>query len=370
MWRFPTYLPGQGEPPRALRNCAIVNQQCHILAAIGTKLFALVEQNGNLETLWKYSLGGNVPGSPAMGADGRIRIHSSDGLLHCVSESGEQVWAPVSVGEPLGWASPVVDAESNTWICCYTGGLIKVDSRGSRTSTPYFYSRQKFDCTGVIHDHVLYVGAEDAFIYAIELQGNKGKNLWEPAEGRGKTQWFINSAPALATDLSLVVAGRDEYLYAFSLDGSQLWKLHIRGQILASPVIDAKGNIYVGVSLLKLGERGQGKLVCVDGQSHRVRWEYKAAGPVESTPVIGSDGIVYFGDNAGTIHAVRSDGQAAWSQNVNSAVRSSGTLAGPKRLLFGLDDGCLVALVCSSNDLSGGWPKYMGTLTQSGCSPI
>lgn len=369
VWQYPVFIPGQGDAPSSLRNCPVVDGENRIFATVGRTLVALKEEQGEVKELWEYPLGGRAPGSPSLGGDGRLRVHTSDGKLHCVSNTGEQVWAPVDVGEPLGWASPVVDDEEhNTWVSSYTGGLIKIDAGGMRKKRPYFYSRQKFDSTGLIHQNVLYVGAEDGFVYAVELQGSRGSNRWDPLADEGKTGWFVNSAPALTPDSSIIVAGRDEYLYAFDLQGKQLWKIHLRGQMLASPVVDAKGDIYVGVTLLKSGQPARGKLVCINGSSHRVRWEYKAEGAVESTPVIGDDETVYFGDNEGKVHAVGFDGQSRWVQDVGSPVRSAGTIPAKNRLLFGLDKGTLVALVCSSQGLAGqGWPKYMGSLEQSGC---
>jgi hypothetical protein len=39
-------------------------------------------------------------------------------------------------------------------------------------------------------------------------------------------------------------------------------------------------------------------------------------------------------------------------------------------LVFGLDDGGLVALGCTSRRLAGrAWPKFRGSLAQAGCVP-
>ncbi len=76
------------------------------------------------------------------------------------------------------------------------------------------------------------------------------------------------------------------------------------GQIFGSPVADRNGHIYLGLSQAPRGMDPRGVLVCIDGNSHKVRWEYRTAAPVESTPAIGDDDLIYFGDNAGVIHAV------------------------------------------------------------------
>ena len=39
------------------------------------------------------------------------------------------------------------------------------------------------------------VGAEDGFVYAIALDGARGKNHWDHLADKGKTDWFINASP-------------------------------------------------------------------------------------------------------------------------------------------------------------------------------
>ncbi|WP_197443284.1 PQQ-binding-like beta-propeller repeat protein [Lignipirellula cremea] len=363
VWRYPQLLPGQGAVRPALRNCVAVADG-KIYAALSGALTCLSDGEGLPQVEWQYPLKGHSPGSPVMAPDGRVRLHASDGMLHCVSVRGEQEFAPVDVDEPLGWASPVVDGSSNTFICSYHGGLLKVDASGAKESRPFFRSREKMDSTGLIRQGVFYVGAENAFVYAIGLEEKRPKNVWDHASNKGKTEWFINSSPAWGSDQTLVVAGRDEFLYGFDPYGETKWRLHIRGQMLASPIVDPDGNIYVGVSLLPRGEKPSGKLVCVDGASHTARWEFRSPAPIESTPVLGDDGMLYVGDNSGQIHCLNEKGGVKWSRQVGSPVRSAGSIVAPNRVVFGLDNGTLVSLYCSSQGLAeGGWPKYMGAAT-------
>ncbi len=360
MWQFPKQIPGQVFSTSPIRSCPVAFGKTNFAACFGNTLIGLNWKTSGLEKMWECDVGGHVPASPVMGNDDLIRVHSGDGWLHCVDQEGCRVWEPVPVGEPLGWASPIVDQNNTTYVSGYGGGINKVSPRGDFKNKPYYRSRQKFDSTGLVTRSTLYIGCEDAFVYAIQLGDDDGKNTWDHLGGRGKTDWFINSAPALAPDATLVVAGRDENLYGFHLDGKQAWKLHIPGQMLASPVIGANGDIFVGLSIVRATKKDQGKLVCVNGDAHAVRWEYEAMGAVESTPVIGDDQIVYFGDNAGYIHAVRADGECVWKQNVKSPVRSAGIIVGPNRLVFGLDNSSIVGVLCSSGGVSKkGWGKYM-----------
>ena len=346
-----------------MRCCPVLFGKTQFAACFGSKLIAFDWKNSGLEVMWQYDCVGHVPGSPVLGNDGLIRVHSGDGWLHCVDQGGCREWDPVPVGEPLGWAAPVVDADGNAYISAYTGGLLKVTARGNFKSTPFFRTRQKFDSTGVIYQGVLYIGCEDAYVYAIELGEEAGRNQWDQLDNRGKTDWFVNSAPAVAPDGTIVVAGRDENLYGFHRDGKLAWKVFISGQMLSSPLVGGNGDIYIGVSILKVNQKDRGKMICVDGSSHRVRWEYDAKGSVESIPVIGDDDVLYFGDNAGFVHALRPDGHCLWSTSVRSAVRSGGMIVGPNRLVFGTDNGTMIGMLCSSGGVSRkGWGKYMAKI--------
>lgn len=360
MWIWPKQIPGQPYSTAPVRCCPVQFGKTQFAACFGHQLVAFDWKNSGLEVLWQYDCVAHVPGSPVLGSDGLIRVHSGDGWLHCVDQGGCREWDPVPVGEPLGWAAPVVDADGNTYISSYTGGLLKVTARGNFKNTPFLRSRQKFDSTGMIYQNVLYIGCEDAYLYAIELGDEAGRVLWDQLENRGKTDWFINSAPAVTPDGILVVAGRDENLYGFHRDGKLAWKVHIPGQMLSSPMIGGNGDIFIGNSILKTNQKDCGKMVCVDGSSHRVRWEYDAQGAVESIPVIGDDDVLYFGDNGGYLHALRLDGHCLWSTNVRVAVRSAGMIVGPNRLVFGADNGTMIGLLCSSGGVSRkGWAKYM-----------
>jgi outer membrane protein assembly factor BamB len=351
-----------------MRNAPAVDPSGQFYLCCQDRLVALVEEGEKPKVAWEYVVGSHVPGPVVLAPDGTLRLHSADGFLHAVTPAGKQVYSPAHVGEPLGFAAPVVDAAGNTWISAYEGGLLRVNAEGKLAAKPFYRSRRKLDSTGVVLGGVLYIGSEDGYVFAIPLEAERGENLWNHSADQGYTGGFLNSSPAVSEDGGvIVVAARDETLFGFAPNGGTAWSTKVPGQVLGSPVIDPHGHIYLGVSQFPRGQEGKGFLVCVDGNSHKVRWQYPAAGPVESTPCIGDDEVIYFGDNAGTLHAVDSRGGALWTAKVESPSRSAAVILAPERVAFGLDDDTLVVLKCSSKSLANnGWPKLRRTMEQSG----
>ena len=366
VWSFPEEsLPE--EQATAIRNAPAVDAGGRMFLQYRDRLVALVEEDKKPKLLWEYAIGSRAPGPVVLGPQDTLRLHCCDGYLHCLdAATGKQVWSPAAVGEPLGYAVPVTDRDGNTWVSSHEGGLARVDSQGRMQKPPFFRSRHKFDSPAVVADGVLYVGSELGYLFAIDLRGDRGANRWNHAIDQGYVG-IVRSAPIVTPERVIIVAGQDECLYGVAPVGTLAWKTQLLGQILGSPVADRHGHLYLGLSQAPRGMEPRGVLVCIDGNSHKVRWEYRTAAPAESTPVIGDDDLIYFGDNAGVIHAVNFFGKAQWTADVGSPVRSAGTLLAPQRLAFGLDDETLVVLDCSSGGLAAeGWPKFGRTLGQNG----
>lgn len=354
-WGFPE------EPPftvnaRPMRNAPVLDAKGRLILVSQGSLYALDISHPEPEVSWEYVIKSHVPGPIVVDANGDYHLHSADGYLHCVTSSGRQSWMPVQVGEPLGYAAPLVDAWGNTIISDYNGGLIRVSNEGRKDSRPYFRCRAKLDSSGVIAGDTLYIGSEEGYLFAIQLGDVSGKNLWDQGREVGYAGGFLNSSPAITREGIIVVASRTEKLIGFHPNGEVAWMTHMPGQLLGSPVIDSHGHIYVGASL-STRQGGQGYLVSVDGTSHKIRWQYQAEEMIESTPVVGDDGTIYFGDNAGWVYALSPRGDKKWAVKYEAAVRSAGTIVAPNLLTYALDDDVLVAMRCESTDLGGEWPK-------------
>ncbi len=363
-WTFPSEEDETETHRHPLLNSPAVDADGRLFACLQNEVVALSIAEDEPEVLWKFPAGRLIPGSPSLGPDGKLRVHSLDGMLYCLTKDGKLAFDALRVGDPLGSATPLSDLEGNTWICAGTGGLLKIDPAGRMEGRAYLRSPVQFNSTGFIRDNTLYIGGEYQFVHAIDLTKNRGRELWDESQNHGRTGWYINSAIAILSDQSLIVASRDDHLYNFAPDGTLKWKVKLPGQALGSPVVDADDRIYVGLYQVE-----RGSLVAIDSRTQRVMWSYQTERPVESTPAIGGDGAIYFGDNGGTVHAVDAQGQPMWTEPLGVPIRSSATFLRDQRLVFGLENGLLVGLECESPKPTAGWPKFLGTLDQSGIVP-
>lgn len=363
LWRFRPN--GKARPARY---CPVFDTKNRLFVSV-SNMIAMFEGDG-LATgtpQWAKSLGGLIR-HPVLGPDGNLRIHASDGRLYSIAPDGNDAASPIAVGPPSGWSTPTIDRDGTVWLQLSQGGLTKIDPDGILPRRPFFRTGQRLDCSGLLIDDIFYVGGESGCVLAVDLSGERGENLWENND-RARTGWCINSALALSGS-TLIVSSRDDILYGYSTSGERLWKTPMSGQTVGSPVVDGGGNIYIGLGVNR--RNGNiGMLACVDGQTHQVRWEFSTPAPIESTPVIGEDGVVYFGDNDGNLFGIDGFGRLCWSDKIDVAVRSPGILFGKGRLAFGLDDGSFAVFSCPSNDMArSGWPKFRRTYAQNGNEAI
>ena len=120
-WQFPIEDAKTETPRHPLLNCPAVDADGRLFACLQNEVVALAIANDEPEVLWKFPAGRLIPGSPSLGPDGKLRVHSLDGMLYCLTKDGELVFDSVRVGDPLGSATPLGDLEGNTWVCAATG---------------------------------------------------------------------------------------------------------------------------------------------------------------------------------------------------------------------------------------------------------
>ena len=183
-----------------------------------------------------------------------------------------------------------------------------------------------------IHEGVLYIGAYDNNLYALDAE--TGKFLWKYA-----TEGGIASSPAVA-DGRVFFGSTDGSLYALNAEtGRLLWTYPTRGRIYSSPRVQF-GHVFIGSD--------DRHLYAVNAISGRMAWSMEAEGAVRSTPATGPDAI-YVGDEEGVLHAVGVNGRLLWRFRARRAITSSPVVS-QDLLYVGSQDWHVYAL-----DLRAGW---------------
>jgi outer membrane protein assembly factor BamB len=139
---------------------------------------------------------------------------------------------------------------------------------------------------------VIYFGSHDSNFYALNPDG---RPRWKFA-----TQGAILSSPAIADDGTIIFTSVDGRLYAVNPDGSEKWHFWTGGVRGSSPVVDAAGNIYLGVN----------NMFFVVGPDGTKKWWFGYP-EIEGAPALAADGMVYFagtGEGVGFISGWTTDG--------------------------------------------------------------
>ncbi len=89
----------------------------------------------------------------------------------------------------------------------------------------------------LIHDSMLYFGAMDGYLYAVDLKTKKEK--W-----RYKTGGKIYFSSPVIHDGVIYIGSYDYCLYAISLEGKGLWQFRTGGEMFSSPLA-LDGRIYI-----------------------------------------------------------------------------------------------------------------------------
>jgi len=188
----------------------------------------------------------------------------------------------------------------------------------------------------VVRDGVLYVGAYDNNLYALDARS--GKFLWKyPTEGG------IAATPCVWKD-RVLIGSEDRLLYAVSSrTGRILWTCPTEGRIRSSARVEFE-HAFFGSD--------DHRLYAVNAQSGRVVWRFEAMGPIRSSPVVG-DEIVYVGSEDHHLYAVDlQSGTQKWKFRANRGITSSPILH-DGLVIFGSSDWNIYAL-----DEHSGWSVW------------
>lgn len=312
------------------------------------KLYAIDRETGRV--LWTFDAGSPIASSPAA-AQGMVFVGTRAGRFVAVDASnGVQRWQVTTGADlPLPWGheSGDVYTSSPTYadgVVVFGAGDGNVYAVDAATGAVRWRSptRGRVRSTPAVAGDAVYVGSFDGGVYAFDLR--TGRRRWRFAtagdtlhsEDFGYDRRSVQSSPAVEGGV-VYVGARDGFVYAIdAAAGTLKWRFdHHISWINSSPAL-AGGVVYDGSSDAHMVQ-------AVDAASGRELWRLATDVPVWSSPAV-ADSQVYFGDWAGRVHvADRGNGKELAAFRTGGAIFGSPVISGDL-LIVGSADGAVYAL--------------------------
>ncbi|MDH5186225.1 MAG: PQQ-binding-like beta-propeller repeat protein [candidate division WOR-3 bacterium] len=201
------------------------------------------------------------------------------------------------------WAnSPAVDVNDGKWYMANDQGYFYCLSTAGAKLWVYpdiaveSLARWSFTAAA-IGDHIYVLNEDEDTLYA-----------FYKTAGPVSVAWYyyrfgvdLVTAPIIDRQNNLYIGDDSGYVHKLSTSNGQLiWRKRLVGPIASCGAIDNDGTIYFGSNV------GLNGFLYALNPDSTLKWSspYEAGDNITSSPVIGTDGYIYFGDDGGRIHSV------------------------------------------------------------------
>lgn len=335
---------------------------------------------------WRYQTEDYVLSSPSVGTDGTIFIGSNDKNVYALNPDGTLKWKYKTEGYVI--SSPAIETDGTVYIGSDDGKVYAINSDGSlkwhyQTEGPVRSS------PAIGGDGTVYIMMRDYLnssnIYAIDPNGNLKWDYGDDYQPTISYSFDFGSSPAIGSDGTVYAVSR-YHLYAFGEDttppeifcsditvqaSGDLTKVFCTVRAIDSadpcPIITYDpgpiGEFPLGTSEIKVTAsdslsnistrtfkvtvtEGRGELAdnawsCekhdagntgrspyIGAQTNTLKWTFQTKDRDRvSSPLIGSDGTLYFidywdGVSGGRLYALNPNGKLKWSQHTSMSLGS------------------------------------------------
>lgn len=390
------------------------DSRCTIDATSGTTYYFLVKSaysplRGTFvisvtDSLWQFSTGGVVSGSPAVASDGTVYIPASgpDYRLYALTSDGTIKWTYAATGSLLV-TTPALGSDGTVYQESGDGTVVALTATGS------VRWKQKLGATtnivtgsiAIATDGTLYVRGNDGYLYALN-----------PADGSTRWRYNVNAltygSATIGSDGTIYQGSDgDSCIYAINPDGTLKWKYATGSSTYTTPALDASGNIYFATyansQVLSLTPNGtlrwtyngvvptnaisgspalsadgttvyigaaDSNLYALESATGSVRWAYACGDWIfASTPAVDANGVIYIGSYDQKLYAINPNGTLKRTWDMGEVIRSSPVISGT-RLYVGSNDYKLYAFDIGATLANGPWPQYRQNSSRNGRVPI
>jgi len=347
-------------------------------------LYAIAVEGGVLR--WKFPLGRRqVRSTPAVGPDGSVtfvveeRDATGATVLHHVvyrlSSSGVLLWTytvgPAAAPVDVGLSAPAIATDGTVYVAgdalyaIRADGTLKWKALARAAEDPYAEDLHNSPVIGA--DGTVYFVYHNIPLTA--LHPADGHVLWTLDLGVND---HVMASPAIGADGALYVATNRCVMYAVSSAGSLRWTFDAatvgyQCTMRSSPAIAADGTIYLGTN-----SGSPASVLFALRSDGSLRWVFEPSDlpsdvpsdhfDIYSSPALGSDGAVYFGQEFGRVYALDgASGALRWMVATQSGITwSSPALTAGGVLLISDLSSRLYAITTESGGLSAQapWPRY------------
>lgn len=277
---------------------------------------------------WQVISGSTITEGAAVASDGTAYFVSEDGNLYAIAENGTKKWQ-LKMGGSV--AAPSLDRDGTIYLGRPDGYLYAINPDSTtkwkfRIRDTTFTGRLGFSCV-LDEEGTIYFLTQFAQLFALDPDGTKKLGLSSGAS-------FDSIAPVIGPGNTLYGVDIEVFLRALSPNGDKKWQYNLPGIASTSNgsvattglAVAADGTIYIGVLE---GGNSTFALMALDRQG--ARWKFETPAAIYSSPVIGTNGTVYFGCNDNKLYAVAGlsgPGGAPWPMDRGNA-QHTGALSAP-----------------------------------------
>ncbi len=256
-----------------------------------------VSSSGAVLWAWPGHNSLSVSHSPVIGQDGKVYFACYSDTLYALNPDSTLAWA-----RPLGHAVnsvPAVGLDGNILVATTRDSgpwnLFSFTPTGETAWALPLAADADFASPAVGPDSTIYVGA-NRYLYAVRPDGT--------LKWRDSLSARIQCCPAIANESTLYLVAETR-LYCIDTDSGIRWRRSIGGSSnYCSPAVDGAGNVYVGTSNL-----ANSSFYCI-GPDSSVLYSYVIGDDVWSSPAIGGQGRIYFGDMSDSMYCFLGPGSS------------------------------------------------------------
>lgn len=241
-------------------------------------------------------------------ADGMLYVGGYDNVFYALNPAnGTQAWSTATAASKY-IASPLADGE-RIYAANADHQLYALDLTGSLLWT--FGTSHPLWGTPALDDGVLYVGALNHFMYAVDAAS--GEELWSSDTGG-----TLVSGPLLNEGVLYTGTFNSEVLALNAEGGEVLWRFTTDGWVWGTPAL-YDGQLLVGDL--------SGILYSLDPATGRENWRLDTGGSITGTP-LGQGDNLYVINEAGRVLSIGLDGSVIWNQDFGTELYGSAVAVG------------------------------------------